>query len=115
MPVAFETSGVTGPQSRLFLKELGHCIKLVYIYIYIYGALASPRFRVSDSQISARSSKNRAQGAQSTPAFLWRNARAVAQCAAALTGHYSLVFSRDECNRTACACGSAIERERCPR
>ena len=38
-------------------------------------ALAGPRFRVSDPQISARSSKNRAQGVQWTPAFLWRNAR----------------------------------------
>ena len=29
VPVAFETSGVIGPQSRLFLKELGHRIKLI--------------------------------------------------------------------------------------
>ena len=28
MPIAFETSGVIGPKSRLFLKELGHLIKL---------------------------------------------------------------------------------------
>ena len=41
----------------------------------ISRALASPRFRVSDPQISARSSKNQAQGVQWTPAFLWRNAR----------------------------------------
>ena len=29
VPVAFETSGVISPQSRLFLKELDHPIKLV--------------------------------------------------------------------------------------
>ena len=29
MPVAFETSGVISPQSRLFLKELDHRIKLI--------------------------------------------------------------------------------------
>ena len=28
MPVAFETSGVIDAQSRLFLKELNHCITL---------------------------------------------------------------------------------------
>ena len=36
---------------------------------YSARALAGPRFRVSDPQISARSSKNRAQGVQWTPAF----------------------------------------------
>ena len=41
-------------------------------------ALASPRFRVSDPQISARSSKNQAQGVQWTPAFLWRNRNVLA-------------------------------------
>ena len=29
VPVAFEISGVIDPQSRLFLKELDHCIKLI--------------------------------------------------------------------------------------
>ena len=29
VPVAFETSGVIDPQSRQFLKELGHSIKLI--------------------------------------------------------------------------------------
>ena len=28
VPIAFETSGVTSPKSRLFLKELGHVLKL---------------------------------------------------------------------------------------
>ena len=28
VPIAFKTSGVIGPKSRLFLKELGHRIKL---------------------------------------------------------------------------------------
>ena len=35
VPVAFETSGVNDPQSRLFLKELGHRTE----YMYKYGPL----------------------------------------------------------------------------
>ena len=45
------------------------------VAVKIFRALASPRFRVSDPQISAWSSKNQAQGVQWIPAFLWRNAR----------------------------------------
>ena len=29
VPIAFETSRVIGPQSRLYLKEMGHSIKLI--------------------------------------------------------------------------------------
>ena len=69
--VASVNSGALGPFTPVDPRNA----PLVEVGPHQGRALASPRFRVSDPQISARSSKNQAQGVQWTPAFLWRNAR----------------------------------------
>ena len=77
-----EVGVASGSGRNLWVRLLGVVVRRYIDFLILLiptplvsRALASPRFRVSDPQISARSSKNQAQGVQWTPVFLWRNAR----------------------------------------